>query len=241
MEYFRPATAFDVSRQPDGSIRVVELVQKEVPTVKVKFNKDVYPNRLDFSDVQEIRVADSEIEKLLLEKDDLLVVEGNGSRDQVGRIARWDCSVNPCVHQNHVIKVRLGERKVAPWALYFFLSPSGRALIEEQAKTSTGLYNLSSGKVANLAIPLPPLAEQAAIVARVETLLGSSRKLGAKLAQIRFEPLAVQPDLLSQHEHLEILFPHKIWRRRQVWPRPRFALHAGQTPHLLCFQAFLDF
>ena len=40
MEYFRPGTAFDATRQPDGSIRVVELVEKKVPVVKAKFNKD---------------------------------------------------------------------------------------------------------------------------------------------------------------------------------------------------------
>jgi len=39
-EYFRPGTAFDASRQPDGSIRLIELVEKEVPLVKVKFHKD---------------------------------------------------------------------------------------------------------------------------------------------------------------------------------------------------------
>ena len=123
--------------------------------------------------------------KLLLEKDDLLVVEGNGSRDQVGRIAIWDGSVDPCVHQNHVIKVRLGERKVASWALYWFLSPSGRVLIEEQARTSTGLYNLSAGKVANLPIPLPPIAEQAAIVDRVEALMTMCRALEAEIEHSR--------------------------------------------------------
>ena len=40
MEYFRPGTAFDASRQADGSIRLIELVEKEVPLVKVKFNKN---------------------------------------------------------------------------------------------------------------------------------------------------------------------------------------------------------
>ena len=39
-ELFRPGTAFDASFQPDGSIRVIELVEKDVPTVAVKFNKD---------------------------------------------------------------------------------------------------------------------------------------------------------------------------------------------------------
>jgi hypothetical protein len=40
IEMFRPGTVFDASWQPDGSIRVIELVEKEVPVVPVKFNKD---------------------------------------------------------------------------------------------------------------------------------------------------------------------------------------------------------
>ena len=33
-DLFRPNTAFDASRQKDGSIRIVELVEKDVPLVK---------------------------------------------------------------------------------------------------------------------------------------------------------------------------------------------------------------
>jgi len=33
-ELFHPGTAFDASRQPDGSIRIVELVESEAPVVK---------------------------------------------------------------------------------------------------------------------------------------------------------------------------------------------------------------
>jgi hypothetical protein len=36
MEIFPPGTVFDVTKQPDGSIRVMELVEKEVPVVKLK-------------------------------------------------------------------------------------------------------------------------------------------------------------------------------------------------------------
>ena len=39
-DLFRPGTAFDASPQPDGSIRIVELVEKEAPTVRaVKIKK----------------------------------------------------------------------------------------------------------------------------------------------------------------------------------------------------------
>ena len=133
-----------------------------------------------------------------MERDDLLVVEGNGSRDQVGRIARWDGSVAPCVHQNHVIKVRLGLRDVVPWSLHWFLSPNGRELIEEQAKTSTGLYNLSTGKVANLPIPLPPLREQTEIVARVEGLMERSRELESEIERSRAHAAALLQAVLRE-------------------------------------------
>jgi len=39
-DLFRPGKAFDVTPQPDGSIRVMELVEKEVPVVPIKFNRD---------------------------------------------------------------------------------------------------------------------------------------------------------------------------------------------------------
>lgn len=159
---------------------------------------NVYADRLDLSDLQEIGVAESEVPKLLLEKDDLLVVEGNGSRDQVGRIARWDASVPQCVHQNHVIKVRLGSPQVAPWAIYWFLAPAGRTLIEEQAKTSTGLYNLSTRKVANLPIPLPPLAEQTEIVERVQGLMDRCRELEAEIERSRAHAAALLQAVLRE-------------------------------------------
>jgi hypothetical protein len=40
MQYFRPGKAFDISPLPDGALRVVELVEREVPVVKVKFAAD---------------------------------------------------------------------------------------------------------------------------------------------------------------------------------------------------------
>jgi type I restriction enzyme S subunit len=144
---------------------------------------NVYANRLDLTEIKEIGVAESEIGNLLLEKNDLLVVEGNGSRNQVGRIARWDGSIDPCIHQNHVIKVRLVDIENVPWVLYWYLSPAGRTLVEDQARTSTGLYNLSTGKVANLPLATPPLAEQQAIVTKVENLLALCDQLETQITQ----------------------------------------------------------
>jgi hypothetical protein len=48
--FFTPRKAFSAERQPDGSIRLVELVEKEVPTVRPIRTKEGFlmlPRRLD--------------------------------------------------------------------------------------------------------------------------------------------------------------------------------------------------
>jgi len=39
-EIFRPGKTFDVTTQPDGSIRLIELVERSVPVVKLKKGRD---------------------------------------------------------------------------------------------------------------------------------------------------------------------------------------------------------
>ncbi len=67
---------------------------------------NVYANRLELADIHHTGVSNAEFERVVLVKGDLLVVEGNGSVDQIGRVAIWNGAVDGCVHQNHLIKVR---------------------------------------------------------------------------------------------------------------------------------------
>jgi len=132
---------------------------------------NVYANELRLEEIEQIGVENKELEKLLLQCGDLLIVEGNGSPDQIGRLAIWDGSIDLCVHQNHLIKVRLSEGCLPKLALYWLLSPSGRSLIRYVSSSTSGLYTLSVGKVGRLPVPLPPLVEQHQIVAEVERRL----------------------------------------------------------------------
>lgn len=142
---------------------------------------NVYADELRLDEIKEIGVAESELEKLLVQKGDLLVVEGNGSKDQIGRLAIWDGSIDPCVHQNHLIKVRLLNPDLGKFVMAWMLSPSGRPHIERVASSTSGLYTLSVGKVAKLPVPLPPLAEQHRIVAEVEARATAIDHLQAEL------------------------------------------------------------
>ncbi len=132
---------------------------------------NVYAGRLQLDEIKTIGVHKSEIEKLLLRKGDLLVVEGNGSQDQIGRVALWDGSISPCLHQNHIIKVRFNAVEIGKLVLLWLLSVEGRRRIVANSSSTSGLYTLSISKVSVLPVPLPPLAEQQQIVAEVERRL----------------------------------------------------------------------
>ena len=121
---------------------------------------NVYANALVLDEIKMIGVEPGEIERARLSTGDLLVVEGNGSVDQIGRVALWDGSIEPILHQNHLIKVRFEPRKLSKWVLTWLLSPSGRMAIEQVASSTSGLHTLSISKIGKLVVPLPPLAEQ---------------------------------------------------------------------------------
>lgn len=120
---------------------------------------NVYQNRLELDDIHETGITEAECARVLLENLDLLVVEGNGSKDQIGRMAIWRSEISGAVHQNHLIKVRMVEKGLVEFALSWFQSPSGRQNIERVASSTSGLYTLSISKIESLIVPVPSLLE----------------------------------------------------------------------------------
>ena len=153
---------------------------QQMPYIRVA---NVYADKLKLEDISNIGIKESEIERVLLEKGDLLVVEGNGSLDQIGRAALWDGSISPCVHQNHIIKVRFNPTKIGKYILLWLLSKKGRKEITNVASSTSGLYTLSISKVASLFVPLPPLAEQHRIITEIERRLSLCDKMEVTIAE----------------------------------------------------------
>jgi len=125
---------------------------------------NVYANELRLDEIKDIGVTPEEAKKVRLERGDLLIVEGNGSLDQIGRVALWDGSIKNCGHQNHLIRARCRAMVSPAFVLMFLLSPRGRALIEKQAASTSGLHTLSVSKVQRLPVPRCSLPEQQEIV-----------------------------------------------------------------------------
>jgi len=117
-----------------------DALPKRIPYLRVA---NVYANELRLDEIKDIGVTPQEASKVSLIKGDLLIVEGNGSLDQIGRVALWNGSIPECGHQNHLIRARCRPMAYPGFILMFLLSPEGRSLIEKQAASTSGLHTLS--------------------------------------------------------------------------------------------------
>ncbi len=133
---------------------------------------NLYWNRFELNNLKKMFFKDSEIEKCSVQNGDLLVCEGG----DIGRAAIWNFDYQVCI-QNHIHKLRGYIQLSTLFYYYIFLyyklnnSISGRGI---------GIQGLSSNALHNLVVPLPPLAEQKRIVAKVEELLALCDKLKLK-------------------------------------------------------------
>lgn len=148
---------------------------------------NVYRGRLDLSVLKRFELREGELEKYRLAAGDILAVEGNGSATEIGRCAVWTGAVENCVHQNHIIRCRPVLRSLVPFVIMYLNSPAGIETMMSLSITSSGLYSLSVGKIRAVEIPVPPLAEQQRIVAKVEALMGVCGRLEAQISTEKTE------------------------------------------------------
>ena len=84
---------------------------------------NVRRGNLDLEEVHLIQLFSGELDKLRLVVGDLLIVEGNGSPSQIGRMAVWKGQIENCVHQNHIIRARAYQGVEAQFVETYWNSP----------------------------------------------------------------------------------------------------------------------
>ena len=174
-----------------GGIQKTQLrtpVKQHFPYLRVA---NVQRDALRLEEIERFELTMEELERWRLIAGDLLIVEGNGSAEEIGRCAVWTGAIDPCVYQNHLIRVRCFQQDCMAFIKLFLNAPSGAEEMKRLAITTSGLYNLSVGKIRNYAVPMAPLAEQSRIVTRVTAL----RRLCADLRQRMAERQSVQARL----------------------------------------------
>jgi len=113
----------------------------EVPYLRVANVQDGY---LDLTEVKTVRVSRNQLEKLQLQFGDVLMNEG-GDFDKLGRGSVWQEEIKPCIHQNHVFRVRPRDSQLRSYFLAFWSqSEKGKKYFVLNSKQSTNLASINS-------------------------------------------------------------------------------------------------
>jgi type I restriction enzyme S subunit len=120
-----------------------------------------------------------------LKKGDILIVEGHGNPEEIGRSAVWNGSIKDCIHQNHLIRVRVNESILnETYTSYFINSPGGRSQMFRAGKTTSGLNTISSRNVKEIEVPTPPVDLQNQFTLVVEKVEGIKTRYQASLSDL---------------------------------------------------------
>ena len=158
----------------------------------------VQRNRLLLDDPRFFEVTPAELQRWRLLKGDLLIIEGNGSADQIGRTALFRGEISDCVHQNHVIRIRPSKDEVDGEYLNSLMNSAvGQAAVQLQSSSSSGLRTLSVGKIREMFFQLPPLPEQRKIADILSTWDEALKTLDALIAAKDQQKQALMQQLLT--------------------------------------------
>ena len=146
---------------------------------------NVQRGHLLLDQIKTVEIPEEELSKYRLQSGDLLITEG-GDWDKVGRTAIWEDEIEECLHQNHVFRARpLSGEWNCHWAEMYLNATPARTYFAASAKQTTNLASINMTQLKACPFPVPPLAEQHRIVAKVDELLALCDRLRADLATSR--------------------------------------------------------
>lgn len=166
----------------------------EVPYLRVANVQDGY---LDLTEVKTVRVSRSQFEKLQLRYGDVLMNEG-GDFDKLGRGSVWQEEIKPCIHQNHVFRVRPKDSQLRSCFLAFWSqSEMGKKYFVLNSKQSTNLASINSTQLNRFPVALPSSIEQERIETRIAALNGYADSLVQEFDNLYQQKSGLMSDLLT--------------------------------------------
>ncbi len=138
---------------------------------------------IDLTEVLEMDFKPHEREVYRLRQGDVLLSEASGSADQVGKPAVWRLEEGEYCFQNTVIRFR--SQEIIPDFAKFVFSHYARNGVFARVAKGIGIHHLGADRLSAIPFPVPPVAEQHRIVAKVEQLLSDLDAAVAALERVR--------------------------------------------------------
>jgi type I restriction enzyme S subunit len=159
-------------------------------------SQDISTDRLNLSEVAHVRPPEnSEGIRTQVRRDDLLITITGAN---VGKAALIDVEVPEAYVSQHVGLIRFADTRLVPFAYIYITSPEdGRRHLLASAY-GAGKPGLNLEILRQLAIPLPPLAEQTKITNEVHGRLRAADKLAKALEQQLNRARATRESLLRE-------------------------------------------
>lgn len=149
------------------------LEPAENPVLRIP---NIEPGRVSSRELKYCDLPAAQADKYLLKDGDLLFIRTNGVIERLGACAVYDGDPGGALFASYLIRARLTERAIPKFVAYFYGSALGTSLVAGRATpASDGKYNLNTGTIDALPLPLPPTVEEQQEI--VEVLDALDRKI----------------------------------------------------------------
>ncbi|MFJ3663937.1 restriction endonuclease subunit S [Streptomyces sp. NPDC090119] len=151
---------------------------------------------IESSDIAKLEIRDGDLPRWGLRCDDLLVVEGHASPQEIGRCARVEKNLEGLLYQNHLFRLR-ALSMIPAFGEIWLNSRHARSYWLKMCSTSSGLHTINS-KMLN-GMPIPAISEewQKRIVTTEQVCVQSRERTLGKIEKLESFKRALVDDLLT--------------------------------------------
>ena len=141
-----------------------------------------FDGRLDLSDLKYIDIPDSELEKYMVRKGDVLFNRTN-SKELVGKTCVFDLN-EPMVIAGYIIRVRVNSKVLPIYLSAVLNSQYGKQTLADMCKAIVGQANINAQELQDIAILIPPIELQEKFSDYAETIKKSKLTIQQSLDKL---------------------------------------------------------